>query len=433
MPQISQRELDRLKHALNELTTLNKIANTISVTMSVEKITAAIVNECCRRNKAAQGAIFLVQEQDDSADRFETLVRMKTFVRGMTDSDQLPFHLHVGLLGWMHKNKAVLVSNDPANDDRLKGLDFAAIGLHSLIAAPLLSRKGLLGLLVLFNKEEGGEFDDLDKRFLSIVGTQVSKVIENARLFKKEQRLAEMQKEMRVAHTIQQGFLPDRHINNAEFIAMGFNEPADDVGGDYYDLVELGPTRVFISIGDVAGHGLPAALLTGNAQAVLRSQLHTARRADLYSMADCLNEMVCSFTSSEQYLTALFGIYDKVTRQLTYVNAGHPPPAIVRDGGQVECPEGSDLVIGCVPGTRYTIREATLKSGDAVYLYTDGVTEIINEEGEMYDEKRLKSFLKSNHDSSPEEICTLLRKELNQFRGNTVPSDDITLVGLRVL
>ncbi len=161
MPQISQRELDRLKHALNELTTLNKIANTISVTMSVEKITTAIVNECCRRNKAAQGAIFLVQEQDDIADRFETLVRMKTFVRGMTDSDQLPFHLHVGLLGWMHKNKAVLVSNDPANDDRLKGLDFAAIGLLSLIAAPLLSRKGFLGLLDLFKKEDEGEFNDL--------------------------------------------------------------------------------------------------------------------------------------------------------------------------------------------------------------------------------------------------------------------------------
>jgi len=426
MPQISETELNRLKGAVAELSTLNKIANAINVSMSVDQITSIIVDQCCRRVKASQGAIFLLDDEEQEEDRF------RTFVRQVSDhTEKVPFHLNLSLQGWMVKNRTILLSNDPQTDERLRGVDFKAIGLDSLVAAPLMSQRGLIGVIVLFNKTGNDGFADADARFLGIVGTQVSKVIENARLFERDQQLAVIQEELKVAQSIQHQFLPHHTIENELFEVVGFNESAREVGGDYYDIVELSGNRVFLSLGDVSGKGLPAALLMSNAQAVLRSHLLSGNDDNLQHLAACLNQVMVQFTAPGQYITTVFGIYYGETREFRYINAGHLPPLVVRSGTQLEKPSDSDLVIGVLPDVAYQPRTITLHPADQIVLYTDGVTEATNTEAIMFGDERLDQSVIATTNLTARQLCDRILSDLHDYRGDAEQSDDITVVVLR--
>ena len=427
MPEISDAELARMKQSLEELSTLNRIASAINVSMSVDEITKTIVDHCCKRVKAEQGAIFLLEQEDTPEERF------KTFVRDIGAEGQIPIHLNLTLQGWMLKHRSILLSNDPDNDDRIRGSNFKKIGLQNILAAPLLSRKGLIGVLSLFNKSTEDGFTPPDQRFLGIVGTQVAKVIENARLFEREKELAEVEKEMGVARSIQKGFLPQENISTDKFEVVGFNDSAKAVGGDYYDIIQIDENRVFFSLGDVSGKGLPAALLTGNAQAVTRSQLYGSTTPELPDLAARLNRLICHFTKPDQYITGVIGILDHSIGKISYINAGHLPPYIYRNGGTVDAPSEADLVIGVLPDVQFTSLETKLEKGESFWLYTDGVTEAFNEAEEQFGEERFLELLRAHGSKPTTELCEVIDQELNNYRGKARQSDEITLLAIKIL
>ena len=423
MPNISDREFDRLKQAVDELTTLNQIANAINVTMKVDAITQSILDHCIKRMAAAQGAVFLLDELQNQEDNFKTFVREYD-----PKSAQIPFRLNMSLTGWMVKNRTVLVSNDPANDERFKGMNFASIGITSVLAAPLMSRKGLIGLLVLFNKKDQSGFSENDKRLLGIIGTQTAQVVENARLFEKEKQLQVIEKEMHVAQSIQQGFLPKQDTFAGEVEIVGRNISAKEVGGDYYDIVKLDEHRTFISLGDVSGKGVPAALLMANAQAVMRSQLSRITDIDLADIASRLNQLICQFSSPGQFITALFGVLDMSSRTFSYVNAGHVPPLLMMTDGTSEAPRDANLVIGVLPDFSFRIQSIDLARCRLLMIYTDGINEAMNEEDEQYGDQRLIDLLKANHSSTAAQVAERVISDLASYRKSKPQSDDITMV-----
>jgi len=425
MPNVSERELNRLKNSVSELSALNQIANAINVTMSVDKITKIILDFCLKRINASQGGIFLLDEME-AQDKFKTFVRKIDSAAG-----EIPFHLNMELTGWMIKNKQILLSNDPDHDDRITSLDFKSMGIRSVLAAPLLSRNGLIGLLVVFNKNIPDGFDENDRRFLGIVGTQTAKVIENARLFESERELLAIQEELKVANSIQKGFLPEGNIKTPHYETYGFNTPAKDMGGDYYDLFQVDEERLFLSLGDVSGKGMPAALLMANAQAVLRSQLSKGGEIPLCRLAGCLNRLICQFTSASQYITGMVGLYDTTSGIFSYVNAGHLPPLVIRNNGVIDCPEESDLVIGVMPDYEYKVHEIKLAADETVFNFTDGITEAFNEKDEEFEMERLTKILRDNYKENPGVIGERVYREVLKFRGKREPSDDITMLILR--
>ncbi len=426
MPNISDRELSRLRNSVQELTALNQIANAINVAISVEKITHIILDHCLNRVGASQGAIFLLEDDEDTENRFKTIVREIRPISG-----QFPLRLNMGLTGWMIKNKKILLSNDPAGDERFRGMNMSALKIRSLLAAPLLSRNGMIGVLAVFNKSDEAGFDDTDRRFLGIVGTQTAKVIENAQLMEKDRELVGIRNELKVAEAIQRRFLPSTNLATEAYEVFGFNEPAAEVGGDYYDMVELEGGRVFVSLGDVSGKGMPAALLMSNAQAVLRSQVSHGGDISLTELAENLNRLICLFTPPQHFITALFGIYDSVNHELEFINAGHCPPVILRASGELELPSESDLIIGVVPGYSYTAHRISLEKGESVFIYTDGITEAFNEEEQEFGEERLEKILRENHQLLADEIGHKVYSEVVSFRGKREQSDDITMLILR--
>ncbi len=427
MPNNLNPEQERLKKAVDELSALNQIASAINALMSVEEITKIIVDRCVRRVRATQGAVYLLEDEKDESDKF------KTFVREFSQSaDKIPFHLNESLSGWMIKNKTILISNNADSDERFRGMNLEKLGINSILAAPLLSRNKLIGSLAVFNKRDEDGFNESDKRFLGIVGAQTANVLENAKLREQEQELVAFREEIKVAQSIQRGFLPDKGVELTSCEACGFNTPAKEVGGDYYDIVTLSGERLFLSLGDVSGKGVPAALLMANAQAVLRSQLLGTEEVPLTKLARSLNHLICQFTSPEQFITASFGVYNSVDRSYRYINAGHEPPIIVRKDGTIEPLTGADLILGVMPDYAYTEFNVNLEAGDFLFIYTDGVTETFNEKGEEYGDKRLKEFLKNCVGLEASAIGAKMMAELSQFRCRGVQTDDITMLILRL-
>jgi hypothetical protein len=347
MLDISEQELDRLKNAISELSALNQIAGAINVAMSVDKISQIIIDHCLKKLAAAQGTIFLLDEEE-KADQ------LKTFVRKMDSGiEQIPLRLNLNLTGWIIKNKRILLSNQPQTDNRFIDMNFNEIGIKSILAAPLLTRKGLVGVLAIFNKNGDGGFTEEDKRFAGIVATQTSSVIENARLFEREKKLITIEEELNIAQKIQRGFLPKNDYIGIGAEVCGINLPAKEMGGDYFDIVDLGNDRIFISLGDVSGKGVPAALLMANAQAVLRSQLSRMDPQTLPEIAGSLNHLIYQFTTPAEYITGIFGFFDNLRGVLHYINAGHLPPIIVAGDGSCRFDERADLVFGVLPHVSY--------------------------------------------------------------------------------
>ncbi len=429
MPNSFDQEKDRLKQALDELTALNQIAGAINALMSVEKITQVIVDHCVRKVHASQGAVFLLDEKINKVDGGDIF---KTFIREFSISaERTPVHLNDSITGWMIKNRTILVSNTPDEDERFRGFKFSPLGVHSILAAPLLSRTGLIGTLAVFNKKDGEGFTDNDKRFLGIVGSQTAKVIENARLHEQEEKLTAIREEIRLASFIQQGFLPKEGVTTTAYEVCGFNHPASEVGGDFYDIVKLDDRRVFVSLGDVAGKGIPAALLMSNAQAVLRSQLVKGSEIELEGIADSLNNLICQFSSPEQYITVVFGLLDSERNVFRFINAGHLSPILITQNGELSRPPASDLIIGIVPGFQFNVNEISFRSGDLLFLYSDGITELYSEADEQFGDDRLAEFLLQNRGKNIPDLCAALFEKLNGYRGNRPQSDDVTMLAIK--
>jgi sigma-B regulation protein RsbU (phosphoserine phosphatase) len=421
-------EQNRLKQALEELTALNQIANAINALMSVDKITQVIVDHCVRRVRASQGAVFLLDDKIEKTDGFKTFIREFSI-----SSEKIPVHLHDSLMGWMIKNKSILVSNNPDADDRFGGFRFSSLGVYSILTAPLTAREGLIGTLAVFNKKDAEGFTENDKRFLGIVASQAAKVLENARLHEKEEKLAIMQEEMKLARNIQQGFLPRGGVSSPGWEIYGFNFPASEVGGDFYDIVKLDQERIFVSLGDVSGKGMPAALLMSNAQAVLRAQLVKGGEIHLEDLADSLNNLICQFSGPEQFITAIIGLIDCKKMNFSFINAGHLSPILIKGNGKALRQEGSDLIIGILPTGEFDVRECRLESGDLLFLFSDGISELYGADERQFGEERLTEFLVNNRGLQAQSICSELFEELNRFRGDRLQSDDITMLAIKAL
>jgi len=421
----ADKELVRLRNAVAELSSLNEISSAINSSMSVEKISSIIVDKCLKHTNAAQGVIFLLDDKEvtEGPDQFTT------FVRRMYDSrEDIPFHMHMSLAGFMIKNKQLLIINSPQEKHPLVGLNFEKLGINSVLATPLLAQNGLIGVLALFNKRDQSGFSSTDKRFLGIVGTQCAQVVEGARLYAQERKLIALHDELEIARNIQRQFLPKMAQIPDCNACFGINLPAKEIGGDFFDIVPCNEDEIFISIGDVVGKGVPAALLMANTQAVLRSQLRQGQPADFSVLAGSLNHLVCEFTSPGQFITGLFGAFNRKSREFKFISAGHPMPVVAHNGKIQSHTFESDIVFGVMPDIQFHEHTLGLPQNSTMLLFTDGVSEAENEKGEQFGEQKVGELLLEFSNLSSKEICDGFVRRIAEFSGNAPQSDDVTVV-----
>lgn len=296
-----------------------------------------------------------------------------------------------------------------------------------VLALPLKHQGETCGALCLGPKRTGQPYLPGDVEFLSALGNLALVSIQNSFLVEEQIEKERLEEEMRLARRIQERLFPQRIPMFEGYDVAAFAEPSRFVGGDYYDVVRLEGDRLLVAVADVTGKGVPASLLMANLQA----SLHVMLPMDLTieEAVGHINRVVCENTDFDKFITFFVAILHRETGEMHYVNAGHNPPMLVRANGTIELLETGGLLLGVMSGVRYERGTATLEPGDVLALYTDGVTEAMNAEGEEYQETRLMVALRSTHDGSAEAVLQSVRNDVGSFTGSVRDlSDDLTMV-----
>ncbi|MBD3347877.1 MAG: SpoIIE family protein phosphatase [Candidatus Eisenbacteria bacterium] len=242
---------------------------------------------------------------------------------------------------------------------------------------------------------------------------------------------ARLEREMEVARTIQMELLPKKFPSVPGLDLFAFSLPARHVGGDCYDIIELGQGRLAITIGDVAGKGTPAAILMANVQAAVRALSESGVPA--CQLIEKVNSLVHRTTEDSAFITFFYCVLDTTTGHLRYVNAGHNPPCVLKPDGSKEYLDRGGVVIGIMAGSGYEEGETVLHPGDGLVLYTDGITEAMNPDGDMFGEDRLERVLALHRDASAREIEERVYDDVKRFTSGAAQADDLTMVVVKMV
>ncbi|HEX2711919.1 MAG TPA: SpoIIE family protein phosphatase [Candidatus Acidoferrales bacterium] len=300
---------------------------------------------------------------------------------------------------------------------------------------PILGRNSrLLGLLVLGQRLSEEPYSGEDKHLLDSVASQVGITLENIHLAEKMAERMEAERraavEIDIARRVQARLFPQNLPTLETMEYAGGCVQARQVGGDYYDFLDMGPGVVGMVLADISGKGMSGALLMANLQANLRSQYAVALD-DLPRLLQSVNRLFYENTTDESYATMFFGVYDDSCRKLRYSNCGHIPPLLLRADGSVQRLTSTTTVLGLFREWECPTGSVTLYPGDTLVAYTDGITEAADSLGQEFGEARLTEAVRSQHDLPVSRLLSSIHAAVQQYSGGA-QADDLTLVIGRV-
>jgi len=411
-------ENKQLKRAVEELSILNDLSRAIGASVDSQDIIRKIVDRSMRAVQAEQTVVTLVDT--DSSEP------MKTLVRAMTSSSEHPqYHLNENLLGWMHLYKKPLLTNAPTDDERFKGLKWDQT-INSILCVPLMVKSELRGVITSYNKKGDAGFTQEDQRLLAIIAGQSAQIIENARLYEEEKAFLSMKEQVRLAYQIQIDLLPKSQPDVAGYDIAARSIPAQMVGGDYFDFINVENGSLAICLGDVSGKGLPASLLMANLQATLRGQTLVSAPANESVLRS--NKLIFQSTDPEKFATLFYGVLDTNTHELSYCNAGHEIPFVFRGDGDPARLETGGMALGVMDEFPYQADTVSLNKGDLLVVYSDGIPDATNEFDHPFGEDKLISLIRQLRDRPVVSIIDGIIDAVKDHEGKTEQLDDLTLV-----
>ncbi len=303
---------------------------------------------------------------------------------------------------------------------------------HEKIVAmvPLQMQNEVKGVLCLGERLRGGGYSESDLEFIFSLANLAFVSLENSRLFDDAIEKKKLESELLIAREIQQGLLPRELPPIKGFDISAVNISSKQVGGDYYDVIPTDDGSFIIAIADVSGKGTPASLLMANVQATVHALVPFNLSLSIATAR--INDLIFRNTGSDKFITFFWGSIDPSTMIFRYVNAGHNPPIVLRSDGSVERLSAGGLILG-VMRTMIPYEEGSvqLRKGDSIILYTDGVSEAMDIQGEDYTEERLEEFVRGQRGNSADHILGAIRNEIERFTLGAPQSDDITMVVLK--
>ena len=297
---------------------------------------------------------------------------------------------------------------------------------------PVLDRTSrLIGLLVLGPRLSEEPYSGEDKHLLDSVASHAGIALENIRLAEKMAERLEADRrtarEMEIAREVQARLFPQKMPRLETLEYAGGCIQARDVGGDYYDFLDLSPGRVGLVLADISGKGISGALLMANLQANLRSQYAVALE-DLPGLLRSVNRLFYENTPDNCYATLFFGDYDDSGRRLRYINCGHNAPLLLRASGKLERLAATATVLGLFSDWDCTVAEVPFHPGDMLVIYTDGISEAPDSSGEEFGEARLVDTIRAGRHLPLGALLQSIQAAVQQFSGGGVQADDLTMV-----
>jgi serine phosphatase RsbU (regulator of sigma subunit) len=295
------------------------------------------------------------------------------------------------------------------------------------IVVPLRSGESRNGALLLGPRASGVALSEEDRDFLRSLAAQAAAAFDHIRLSREWIEKQKIEKEMALAREIQRALLPDGDPSIEGWDVAGINIPCLTVGGDYFDYIDRGEGKHWLTIADVSGKGTGPALLMASIQAGLQA-LAGLGTISLEDLTERLNGIVYRSTELNRYVTAFFSCLDCASGEMEYVNAGHCYPILLRRTGAVERLKEGGAVIGLFPKLEVTSGRTKIENGDLLLMYTDGLSETRNPEGEEYEDERIIAALRGMVGRPSREIVARLVAGVRVFAAEAGLSDDLTLI-----
>ncbi len=385
----------------------------------------------------------------------EVLATMLDHTVSITDADRglllepdaggaLRVHLarRSGNLRLALKQQSPVITEDLAQADMdLQGAQsIVAQRLRAVVVIPLwvltraktqesmvnVKRGELLGVLYLDSKRPAA-FSKLDRQILDALAADAASILDNARLVERERERQRLEQEINIARDIQQALLPRNFPDTPNFSVTGVNFPCLSVGGDYFDVFPLSDGRTAFVIADVSGKGLGAAILTTMLQGALSAMTLGTDPARVFNH---VNRFLCEHSEVGRYATVFFGLLDN-DGHLEFINAGHPSPFLIRRGAAEEAFTEGSFPVGLVPEAQYSAVCLKLEPGDTLVLFTDGVTEAMDPEEQLFGVPRLRQVLTGQIECPLEQLQKCVLEAVENFTRGARQADDLTLLIVR--
>src|SRR3990172_7058030 len=398
---------------------LYRLAQTFNSSLDLNEVLNRVMDEVIAAIQAERGFVMLAEPDGELAFKVARGVDQTTI-------EGPEFQISRGVAAIVAHEGRPMLTSDAQLDERISmHTSVMNLGLRSILCVPLQVKGNTIGVIYADNRLKAGIFTQYELEMLSAIASSAAVAIENARLYQIAVDKGRMDHELQVAHKVQASLLPQSvpQIAGWEFAVRW--QPTREVAGDYYDFIPLGSGDIGVVIADVMDKGMPAALYMAFTRTVVRSSLD-----GFVPAAECIaraNRLVCADSTYGFFVTLFYAQLNLTSGELTCVNAGHNPPLIFRQEEESNQQEGKGqlsrlkfrgMPLGIEPEEVYQQHTVNLKSGDLILFYTDGVTEAINAQGEMYETDRLERFLINHYNFSAEEILDALEEELASFVGS---------------
>ncbi len=298
--------------------------------------------------------------------------------------------------------------------------------VRTLMAAPLQTKDRVIGLIYVDSPSLTRVFKEDDLNLLTVMANTAAIRIEHERLAEIEHQERLMARELEQAAEIQQRFLPAQAPQVSGLDLAGHNAPCRTVGGDYYDFFPYANGRVAMVLGDVSGKGMPASLLMMSLQA--RVQVLIDEPENLGAVMTRLNRLTATNCPSNRFITFFMCMLDGATGDLVFANAGHNPPLLMRAGGGAEWLEAGGCVLGVMPTMKYDQSQNRLEAGDVLVIFSDGVTDALNPQGEEFGEARLEAAVRQHRGELTAAILEGVNQAIAEWTAGTPLPDDLTLL-----
>ncbi len=302
-------------------------------------------------------------------------------------------------------------------------------GIASVLCTSLSYQGHPIGVIRVYT-DTPKTFTSFEIRLLQSIANQAAAAIENARLQEEAIEKVRLQRQVQIAAEVQRRMIPGRAPSIKGFDIAALYVPCFELGGDFYDFIEFGPQSLGIAVADIVGKGLPASILMASARASIR-----AYASDIYDLDEVIsrvNKAIVADTQSGEFVTLWYGTLELTSRRLTYAVAGHDPALLLRDGTIRELGPGG-MVLGVDPNEKYGKHILDIKKGDCILIYTDGLTDAMNFNGESFGRARLREAYLRFADLPAEQICRQLVWETRRFVGLNSRVDDTTLVVIKAV
>ncbi len=401
------------------LSTIYEVSNLVNAEHDITKLFAIIMDKIIEVFKPDRGFLVLYEN-----DEFKIVVE-KNFskMEAKLSSTILKKTICEGV--------SILSANAMLDDRFSSGMSIVTQQIKSVMSVPLESSKKILGAIYVDSIGGSNRFKKAHLDLLTAIGKQAGVAIERNTLFAHYLEKEKIKQELKIAQNIQKSLLPRSIPKNFAFDLVAWNLTCDETGGDYYDYFELSEDRIGITIGDVSGHGVGAALIMATARAFLKAIVRKAK--NIPSVMTELNQLLSQDIESDKFMTLLYGELDTKKMVFRYASAGHEGPLLYRKkDGQFGTYESTGVPLGMMEDYIYEDQlEVTMGIGDILVLSTDGIIESMNPQGEQFGMDRFQKLIKDSSDKSANQIIRDCYDQLQKFCQGAPQRDDLTLLILK--